>query len=246
MGMRPNYGIDAPSVVLNLFVAGFGSLFLSLVPGIPTFLAAILPWIGGAWVITGFLMFTGSSVLKLRLRDKIVNSLGLIGDETVLDMGCGRGLMLIGMAKRLPNGKAVGIDLWDKSDQSGNKPEATLQNAKIENVENRIELKTGDMRSSPFAHQTFDCVVSTWAIHNIANQEGRETAILEAVRLLKPGGKLIIADIIKTKEYVSLLESLNMSELKVSRPNFLFFVPTRVISAVKPARANVDKILTLS
>ena len=39
----------------------------------------------------------------------------LTGDEKVLDVGCGRGLLLIGAAKRLKSGKATGIDVWDAS-----------------------------------------------------------------------------------------------------------------------------------
>jgi cyclopropane fatty-acyl-phospholipid synthase-like methyltransferase len=46
----------------------------------------------------------------------------LRGDETVLDVGYGRGLHLIGAAKRLTTGKAPGVDIWQAEDLSGNLP----------------------------------------------------------------------------------------------------------------------------
>jgi ribonucleotide reductase alpha subunit len=86
----------------------------------------------------------------------VLDSLKLRGDETVLDVGCGRGLLLIGAAKRLTTGKAVGVDIWNAEDLSGNRPEATLENARLERVAERVEVKDGDARRLPFADGTFD------------------------------------------------------------------------------------------
>ena len=69
---------------------------------------------------------------KLRLRDRVLDGLALRGDEQVLDVGCGHGLMLLGAAKRLKKGKAIGVDIWQKEDQAGNDPEATRENARRE------------------------------------------------------------------------------------------------------------------
>jgi arsenite methyltransferase len=54
------------------------------------------------------------------------------GDEHVLDMGCGRGAILGMVAKIVPRGRAVGLDLWRSEDQSGNEPEATWRNLDLE------------------------------------------------------------------------------------------------------------------
>lgn len=85
----------------------------------------------------------------------------------MLDVGCGRGLVLNAAAQRLTTGKAVGIDLWNERDQSGNHPDATRKNAAIEGVAEKVEIITGDARHIPFANNTFDVVVSSLAIHNI-------------------------------------------------------------------------------
>src|SRR5690242_1799403 len=98
----------------------------------------------------GAVMLWSSLVGKKRVRDRLVAALALSGNEHVLDAGCGRGLALIGCAKKLTTGKAIGIDLWAAKDQSNNTPQATLANAAAEGVADRIEVKTGDITKLPF------------------------------------------------------------------------------------------------
>ena len=71
---------------------------------------------------------------KIRIRDVLLDSIPWRGSESVLDVGCGRGLLLIGAAKRLPLGSAVGIDKWVGGALTGNGAEAVLRNAEVEDV----------------------------------------------------------------------------------------------------------------
>ncbi len=80
--------------------------------------------------------------------------------------------MLIEAARQLPDGRAVGVDLWSGKDQSGNRPEATLANAAAAGVADRVEVHMGDMTALPFADGSFDVVTSALAIHNISSPEG--------------------------------------------------------------------------
>lgn len=102
--------------------------------------------------------------------------------------------MLIEAAKRLPAGRAVGADLWSK-DQSGNRPEVTLANASAAGVADRVDVHTADMTALPFADGSFDVVTSAMAIHNIHSVDARVRAVDEAMRVLRPGGQLLIADL---------------------------------------------------
>ena len=147
---------------------------------------------------------------KFRVWQRILDELVLQGDETVLDMGCGRGAVLLATAKRLPNGKAVGVDIW-QADQTDNSPSATLANAEIEGVKDRIELHTADMTALPFADNSFDVIVSSLAIHNIPGHDGRRTALNEAMRVLKPGGRLAIADLWETKQHAEHLRNQGLA-----------------------------------
>src|SRR6478735_342540 len=65
-------------------------------------------------------MIYDSKIGKIRERDTYLNKIKWNGNERVLDVGCGLGLFLVGAAKRLSTGGAVGIDKWQQEDLSGN------------------------------------------------------------------------------------------------------------------------------
>jgi cyclopropane fatty-acyl-phospholipid synthase-like methyltransferase len=185
------YGVDAPPVPAVLGAAG-----------VACSLAAVrlrrgrIPLaVAGAALLANTGVYLHTTLRgKLRIWDRELDRAGLQGDERLLDLGCGRGAVLIAAARRLPAGRAVGVDLWSK-DQSGNGPEATLANAAAAGVSDRVEVRTADMTALPFADGSFDVVTSALAIHNIPALEGRMRAVDEAMRVLRPGGQLIVADI---------------------------------------------------
>ena len=102
---------------------------------------------------------------KIKERERLLDLVTWEGTETVLDLGCGRGLLLVAAARRLSTGKATGLDLWQAEDLTGNQPDATMANARREGVSDRVEVTSGDMRAMPFADRSFDVVVSNVAIH---------------------------------------------------------------------------------
>lgn len=130
-----------------------------------------------------------------RIRNEIFNSIALRGDEKVLDVGCGSGLLLNGAAMRLTSGKATGIDIWSPHSGGGN-PELLWRNARAEGVADKIEFKEADARKMPFEDATFDVVMSSGALHHISrNFDDHERAVREMIRVLKPGGRIALWDI---------------------------------------------------
>jgi ubiquinone/menaquinone biosynthesis C-methylase UbiE len=140
-------------------------------------------------------------------------------------------------AQHLTTGRAVGVDLWRKVDQSGNAAEATQRNAVAEGVADRVELRTGDMTALPFEDNCFDVVLSSLAIHNISGRAGREKAISEAVRVLRPAGRLLIVDVRATRQHEAQLGKLGMYD--VARRGLRWWCwPARLVTATKPQPSN--------
>src|SRR5438045_718539 len=109
-----DYGIDAPYVIRNLVIAGGIALlvFLSMATGVwsgrvgPLRFGAIgFLFMAIALTATGVWMWWSSKYGKVRQREELLSKISWRGDEHVLDVGCGRGLMLIGAAKRVPRGR---------------------------------------------------------------------------------------------------------------------------------------------
>ncbi len=222
---RPQYGIDAPGLLRFFAIAGVTAFMVCAIAlRLPLFgqplqgIIAALSGVATTYLLgMASLMLYYSKVEKLKDCEKLLDLIHWSGNEQVLDIGCGRGLMLVGAAKRLTSGKAIGIDLWQQNDQANNDAAATLENAAIEGVTDRIDVKTADMRQIPFPDRAFDVVVSSWAIHNLDVASDRYKALDEIIRVLKPNGRVILADITNQAEYAKYFEQQGMG--KVQRHN---------------------------
>jgi arsenite methyltransferase len=198
---RGEYGVDAPYALIGL-TAGTLAWLAAAVRVTPLHLRFGWPLLFAALFGLSTLSFLWTTRQgKFVVWADLLDGLSLRGDERLLDVGCGRGAVLFLAAKRLTSGKAVGLDLWSTRDQSGNSVGTTLRNAAREGVQGRIELHSGDMRRMPFADGSFDVVTSSLAIHNISDRADREKALAEILRVLKPGGVALLADIRHAGDY---------------------------------------------
>jgi hypothetical protein len=99
MANKPNYGIDAPNVIRNFFIAG--AVFLIVDLAFPRVTIAHIEFVlnpGFLWPALWFILFGGLMLLyslvgKYRHRDRMLAKLAWSGAENVLDVGTGRGLL---------------------------------------------------------------------------------------------------------------------------------------------------------
>ena len=215
---RADYGVDAPTAVRNLLIV-FALGIIALITrvagvwgrdsdfallGRPLISAGLACGAMACWMICS------SKFGKVREREAYLDLLAWRGDERVLDVGCGRGLFLIGAAKRLSTGRATGIDIWQTADLSGNEPAAALDNATIEGVSERVEVQTADARKLPFEDASFDVVLSSAALHNIYDAGEREGAVREIARVLRVGGRVLIVDVRHLRHYAHTLRNAGL------------------------------------
>jgi len=164
---------DAPK--LSLAVLGFALLHAS-----PALLGALLLW--------------STRGLRFRLRERMIQSIDWRGDEQALDAGTGSGITLIGCAQQLTSGKASGIDHWDPN-AGGGDAETFWKNVEVAGVRDLTELHNMDIRDAALASESFDVIMSSFAVHHFGNAADRQQAAREMVRLLKPEGQVVICDV---------------------------------------------------
>jgi SAM-dependent methyltransferase len=200
--------------------------------------AAVTSTSAASIVTTAALFIRTTRVGKFEVWAGILENLRLRGDETLLDMGCGRGAVLLAAAKLLPNGRAIGVDIW-RADQTDNSQQNTLRNAEIEGVADRVEVHTADITALPFDDNSVDVIVSSLVVHNISSQAGREKAISEGARVLRPGGRLVLVDIFFSNRYARQLRELGWTDVRRRNLGWRMWwgpgMGTHVIRATKPA-----------
>ena len=218
----PDYGLDAPGAVrYMLIVAALGivSLITRLLgvwsrQDVIAVIARPLIVAGLSCGAMALWMIYDSKIGKIRERETYLDKIDWNGRERVLDVGCGLGLFLVGAAKRLSTGRAVGIDKWQQEDLSGNNAAGTLRNATIEGVAEKVEVHTGDARRLSFPDASFDVVLSSMALHNIYDAGERQTALREIARVLAPGGSVLIVDVRHTSEYAARLRDAGLTDAR--------------------------------
>jgi SAM-dependent methyltransferase len=238
---KPSYGFDAPYV--PAFLCGWGAALVIVAIVLFAFagwlFATIVLALGLFALLSGLGFVYTTRVGKFRVWEEVLRATPFTGTESVLDLGCGRGAVLVLAARRAPRGRVVGVDRWRSVDQSGNTADTARRNLVLAGVAAQTRLTTGDFRTLPFRDDSFDVVVSSLAIHNVREAADRQAVIAEAYRVLLPGGRMLVADFRCTDEYAATLEGLGASDVATRDLGWRYWYggpwgATRLVSAGKP------------
>ena len=144
-----------------------------------------------AWAVVGLVIV--QAVVRINLPLQLPSEQFLAeGSGRVLDAGAGSGRSSLMVLLARPKSRVVALDLYEGYfGIADNSPARLLANAAIAGVEDRVEAQAGDMRSMPFADDSFDAAVSAYAIDHL-DREGIERSLAEVERVLRPGGELLL------------------------------------------------------
>ena len=115
-----------------------------------------------------------------------------------LDVGCGSGALTIAVAKRHPQAKVIGVDLWG-AEYASFSQKLCESNAQAEGV-NNVSFEPGDARQLPFADESFDAVTSNYVYHNVVGSN-KQDLLRETLRVLRKSGTFAIHDLMGPKRY---------------------------------------------
>ena len=126
------------------------------------------------------------------LRQKTANLARIQPGDAVLDVGCGTGTLALEVARLVGRaGRVAGVDPGTE--------QIARARAKAARRHEPIEFQIGVIEQLPFPDQTFDVVLSTLMMHHLPASLKRQ-GLAEIARVLKPGGRLVIADFKRKQE----------------------------------------------
>ncbi|MBE0611736.1 MAG: methyltransferase domain-containing protein, partial [Dehalococcoidia bacterium] len=120
----------------------------------------------------------------------VVRWIGLRGDETVLELGCGPGYFSIALRDATPRGRLVLFDL---------QPEMLRMARKRVGPSGTVATVAGNAMALPFPAETFDVVFIAAVLGEVPD---REACLAEVRRVLRPGGRLVVNEVRGDPDYI--------------------------------------------
>ncbi len=119
------------------------------------------------------------------IKRRVLERAAIASGEDVLDVGCGTGTLAVAAARAAPGVRVTGLD----ADAS------ILERARRRAADAGLEIRfdEGSATALPYADASFDLVLCTLMLHHLPDEAKRQTAE-ELARVLRPGGRVVVAD----------------------------------------------------
>lgn len=179
-----NYGHLIPTVAFGALALLAWRLRWRLWLG--SVLSLLAVWsVAGLWVV--------QFVLRMNLPLELPTERFLTeGSGTVLDAGAGSGRSSLMVLLERPKSRVLALDLYEGYyGIPDNTPARLLSNAAVAGVEDRIDVRVGDVRDMPLDDGSLDAAVSAYVIDHL-RQDGVEKSLREIERVLRPNGELLL------------------------------------------------------
>jgi arsenite methyltransferase len=231
--IKPNYGQELIPVLwitaILIVVLLSSIIFLRITGSGHSTIIIVMGSLALFLAMTIAMSIWSSRVGKIIMRDKMIGELKLNGNETILDIGCGRGLLTVGIAKKLSTGKVFGLDHWKGTFEYSYTREMAENNILYEGIGNRVEIVDGDAMKLPFKEGYFNLVTSSLVMHHVPDTS---QAFREMWRVLKPDGTIAIADM-PTAEFRKQITNSGFEIISIKPLVRLFFIRVNLIIAKK-------------
>lgn len=160
-------------------------------------------------IVAGHMLYS-SLKGKIDRAMAVVADLDLPPNAAVLDVGCGHGLMTIAALRNSPTCHVHALDVFNSNDQFDNCAETLESNLIAEFAHHRVTIVRSDARAmtAHLPRGAFDCILSSFAIHNLSARADREQILSESLALLRPGGVMLIMDINFTGQYAEWFQAV--------------------------------------
>jgi arsenite methyltransferase len=220
------WGVDDPILILGLVAAGMVGILAGFMLGYygrglgtEAVQGALISGaaVGLCLIGLALALYFNSSVTKFRQALVVVRNIPFGGDETILDVGCGRGAFSVLVAQEVRSGLVIGVDVWNPWHVTGNSPQSLLANADRKGVRKVVSPVKSVGISLPFPDSRFDIVASCLGLQHVGNAAEFDAAITQMVRVLREGGRLAVLTSGYGRRLKELLPRLGMTEIQVSR-----------------------------
>ncbi len=149
---------------------------------------------------------------------------------SIIDIGCGSGMLTIQLAEKYPRAIVTGIDYWKGMWEYSYKK--CMNNVMAAKLEDRIIFKLDSASKLPFNDGSFDLAVSNFVFHEVKDTRNKRDVVKEALRVLRKGGKFVFQDLFKSEyvygnldDFLKEIKSWGIQEVTFTDTSHSVFIP---------------------